>query len=171
MRILERRNGKEATFMVALLLLVSISYLGFAELTRVYVEVNMDNSPIEITSFGQYRYEDSSHISSVVGFVNNSERAIEALAITMIYYDPFNDREDGVRGIFTDILDAHQGGSGTWSTYGTPGFVKTAMAFVSAVRFVDGEVWKANPADVVARAERIPELSFLSQTEMIEIGK
>jgi len=80
------------------LLLVGISYLSLAELQRVYVIVNLDNAPVSIVEFGKYIREDDTHISSVVEYLNRSDRDIEALAITMIYYDAFNEREDGVKG-------------------------------------------------------------------------
>lgn len=151
------------------LLLVGISCLSLAELQRVYVIVNLDNAPVSITEFGKYIHEDDTHISSVVGYLNRSDRDIEALAVTTIYYDAFNEREDGIRGISTDILRAHQDERSAWSTYGKPSFVKTAMAFVSAVRFMDGEVWWADLNDIIGEAAKLPGLEFLSKTEMLEI--
>lgn len=58
-----------------------------------------------------------------------------------------------------------------WSTYGEPRFVKTAIAYVSAARFVDGEAWKADTKKVIETAGDMPELSFLSRTKMLEIEK
>ena len=157
--------------LLACLLLASLSHAGLAELARVYVIVNHQDAPLTITDFGRYKYEDENHISSVVAYRNRTNRDIEALQITIIYFDPFNDKEDAVRGISTDALRAGQTDTGTWSVYGTPGFVKTGMAFVSAVRFMDGKVWKANLETVLKEAGKIPELNFLSQTEMLEIEK
>jgi len=154
---------------LACLLLVGVSYIVVAELQRVYVIVNHANAPVTITAFGKYKYEDDTHISSVVEYTNTTGRDIEALAITMVYFDAFNEREDGVRGISTDTLPAGQQDKGAWSTYGNPGFVKTAMAFVSAVRFADGEVWLADMEDVLQEAALLPGLRFLSETEMLEI--
>jgi len=142
-----------------------------AKLTRVYVIVNMDNTPIEILSSIQLGREDEDEIGSVVRYKNRTDRDIEALGITIIYYDAFNEKEDGVRGISTEFLKAHQEGIGRWSIYGEPSFVKTAMAFVSAARFLDGEVWKADIKEVLKKAENIPELSFLSETKMLEVEK
>lgn len=89
----------------------------------------------------------------------------------MIYYDAFNEKEDGVKGISTDLLKATQTDKGGWSTYGKPGFVKTAMTFVSAVRFLDGEIWKADIEEVTKVAAKLPGLDFLSETAMLEIEK
>jgi len=142
-----------------------------AKLTRVYVIVNMDNAPIQILEFGRYYKEDEDHISSVVKYWNKTDRDIEASVITMIYYDAFNEKEDGVKGISTDFLKAQGQDSGGWSTYGKPYFVKTAIAFVSAVRFIDGEVWRADTKEVIKVASEMPQLDFLSETKMLEIEK
>jgi len=154
-----------------LFILFCFSSVSLADLTRIYIIVNMDNAPIEILEFGKYVREDEDHISSVVEYKNTTDRDIEALIISMIYFDAFNEKEDGVRGMSTRLLKAHQEESGGWSTYGEPSFVKTAMAYVSAVRFLDGEVWKADRSEVIRMAGKIPELSFLSEIEMIEIEK
>ncbi|MGB2983519.1 MAG: hypothetical protein WBC63_06630 [Candidatus Bipolaricaulia bacterium] len=171
MKIRRLFTGRATASVLACLLLVGVSHVVVAELQRVYVIVNHADAPITITGFGKYRNEDDTHISSVIEYTNATSRDIEALAITMIYFDAFNEREDGVKGISTDALPARQQDTGAWSTYGNPGFVKTAMAFVSAVRFLDGEVWHADMEDVLQEAALLPGLSFLSQTEMLEIEK
>ena len=142
-----------------------------AKLTRVYLIVNMDNAPIQILEFGRYYKEDEDHISSVVKYWNKTDRDIEASAITMIYYDAFNEKEDGVKGISTDFLKALGQHTGGWSTYGKPYFVKIAIAFVSAVRFIDGEVRRADIKEVIKVASEMPQLDFLSETKMLEIEK
>jgi len=157
--------------LLAVIIVICFSSAVLAGLTRVYVIVNMDDAPIEILEFGKYRGEDEDHISSVVEYKNKTDRDIEALAITMIYYDAFNEKEDGLMGISTDLFKATEARRGQWSTYGEPGFVKTAIAYVSAVRFIDGEVWKADTEKVIETAGKMPELSFLSRTEMLEIEK
>lgn len=157
--------------LLAVFIMGCFSYLASAKLTRIYVIVNMDNAPIEILDFGRSRREDEDYISSVVEYKNKTDRDIEALAITMIYYDAFNEKEDGVKGISTDLLKATQRRTGGWSTYGEPGFVKTAMAFISAVRFLDGEVWEADIEEVIKVASKLPGLEFLSETTMLEIEK
>lgn len=146
-----------------------VSLLVLGDLQRVYVIANHEDAPIEITAFGKYKYEDDNEISSVVEYRNKTSRDIEAFIITMIYFDAFNEREDGVKGVSTNLLPAFDEGMGAWSTYGKPSFVKTAMAFVSAVRFVDGEVWRADTEAVLAEASKLPGLTFLSKTEMLEI--
>ncbi len=140
-------------------------------LTRVYAIVNMDDAPVEIVDFGGYLGEDEDHITSVVQYKNRTERSIEAVAIAMIYYGPFNEKENSARAISTDICGPHAEFRGLWSTYGEPDFEKTAVAYVSAVRFIDGEVWRADIDEVLRKAGNMPELNFLSETEMLEIEK
>ncbi len=141
-----------------------------ADLTRVYVMVDMANAPIEILEFGKSRGEGGPFLTEEIEYKNKTDRDIEALAITMIYYDAFNETEGGLRSISIDLLKATQAGRLLWSMYGSR-FVKTAIAYVSAVRFVDGEVWKADTKKVIETAGDMPELSFLSETEMLEIEK
>ncbi len=156
---------------MALIIVACFCSIASAKLARVYVIVNMDDAPIEILVFGKSQGEDEDHISSVVKFKNRTDRDIEALAITMVYYDAFNEKQDGIMGIFTDPLYANRQRNAGWSTYGEAAFVKTAIAYVSAVRFIDGEVWKADIKKVIETAGNMPELSFLSETEMLEIEK
>ncbi len=158
--------------LLAVIIVAYFSSAALAGLTRVYVIVNMDDAPVEILDFGRYTREDEDHIFSVVQYKNRTERSIEAVAITMIYYGPFDKKEDGVRGISTDLLGPYKEIRGGWSIYGKPKFVKTAIAYVSAVRFyLSGEIWKADTEKVIETAGNMPELSFLSGAEMLEIEK
>ncbi len=156
--------------LLAVIIVACLSSAVLARLTRVYAIVNMDDAPVEIEYFGAYLGEKD-RITSVVQYKNRTERSVEAVATAMIYYGPFNEKEDGVRCISTDILGPNVEFRGKWSIYGDPELVKTAIAYVSAVRFIDGEVWKADTEKVVETAGNMPELSFLSRTEMLEIEK
>ncbi len=158
--------------LLAVIIVACFSSAVLAGLDRVYVIVNMDDAPVEILNFGRYTGEDEDHIFSVVQYKNRTERSIEAVAITMIYYGPFNKKEDGVRGISTDILGPYKEIRGGWSVYGNPEFVKTAIAYVSAVRFyLSGEIWEADTNEVIKAAGKLPGLEFLSETTMLEIEK
>ncbi len=156
--------------LLAVIIVACFSSAVLARLIRVYVAVNMDNAPIEILGFGRSREEDEDHIFSIVEYQNITDRQIEAFAITIIYYDAFNEKQAGVRGI-DDDLQPGQIWRGGWSIYGEPRFAKTAIAYVSAVRFLDGEIWKADTEKVFETAGDMPELSFLSETKMLEIEK
>jgi len=159
--------------LLALLIVVCFSSSASAKLTRIYVIVNMDNAPVEILEFGKWgRAEaDEDRIASIAEYKNKTDRDIKALAITMMYYDAFEEKEDGVKGISTDLLKASEQNRSGWSIYGKPNFVKTAIAFVSAVRFLDGEVWRADIDEVIEAAGNMPGLSFLSEAKMLEIEK
>jgi len=89
--------------------------------------------------------------------------------ITIIYFDAFNERLAGANGVSTDRMAAGSEDTGAWSKYGTPGFMKTGMAFVSAVRFLDGEVWLADTDDVLDIAQNLTGLEFLFQTDVFEV--
>ena len=158
--------------LLAIFIVACFSSAVLAGLTRVYVIVNMDDAPIEILEFGKSSGEDEDHIISVVKYKRRTDRDIEALAITMLYYNAFNEKQDGVRGISTYRLVTELENTWAWSIYGKPDLVKTAIAFVSAVRFwPDGEIWKADIDEVFRIAGNMAELSFLSETEMLEIEK
>lgn len=157
-----------------------VSVKGFSKaITRVCVIVNTDGAPVEILEFRRYYPgEDENHISSELKYKNKTDRDIEALEITIIYYNLFNDKEDEVRGISTKLLKAQKVGRGRWSKgrviiparlrfddlnpiFGRPNFVKTAIAFVSVIRFLDGEVWKADIDEIFKIAVDLPGLEFL----------
>lgn len=159
-----------------------VSVRGFSKaITRVCVIVNTDDAPVEILEFKRYYPdEDENHISSELKYKNKTDRDIEALAITIIYYNLFNDKEDEVKGVSTKLLKAQKVNRGRWSTgwvavlapqglrfddlnplFGRPNFVKTAIAFVSTIRFLDGEVWKADIDEVFKIAADLPGLEFL----------
>ena len=170
MRAKGKRKMKQ--ILLAIIIVACFSSAVLARLTRVYVIVNMDDAPVEILEFGKSSREDEDHISSVVRYRKRTDRDIEALAITILYYDAFDEKQDGVIGISTYRLATELENTGAWSIYGKPDFVKTAIAFVSAVRFwPDGEVWKADIDEVFRTAANMPGLSFLSRTEMLEIEK
>jgi hypothetical protein len=152
--------------------LVCTSWASFGQLRRDYVFVNLPGAPVQITAFGQAKYEEENRIKSVVQYRNVTTRAIEAAEITMIYFNPFNDKEAGVRGITTDLLGPGQEEVGSWSVYGTPSLVKTAMAFVSAVRFADnGEVWRTDVAALEKAAAALPILGFLTGVESLTVDE
>ncbi len=157
--------------LLAIIIIACFSSAVLADLTRVYVIVNMDDAPIEILKFGESPAADFDEILSAVRYKNRTDRNIEAYAITMIYYNAFNEKEDGRRGISTTLLRARQQISSEWFGFRGISLVKTAIAYVSAVRFIDGEVWKADIEDVFRIAGNMPELSFLSEIEMLEIEK
>ncbi len=72
--------------LLAVIIVACFSSAVLARLTRVYVIVNMDDAPVEILEFRKSSREDEDHISSVVKYKKRTDRDIEALAITMIYY-------------------------------------------------------------------------------------
>lgn len=142
-------------------------------ITRIYVLVNTDNAPIEILSFGKGHTESRGSFSGEVQYKNRTDRDIEALAITMVCYDVFNDEQGFDRGVevFPTPLKAGEEDSICLAVAGESSIVKTVMAFVSAVRFLDGEVWKVDTKKFTEIAGNMPELSFLSALEMLQIEK
>ncbi len=83
-----------------------------AGLARVYVIVNMDDAPVEILEFGRYQRKGENRIASVVDYKNITDRQIEAFAITIIYYDAFDEKQVGVRDIDDDLQPGLKYGGG-----------------------------------------------------------
>lgn len=136
-------------------------------ITRIYVLVNTDDAPVEILAFGKVHVEPWDCFSGEVEYENRTDRDIEALAITMVCYDVFNDQQGFDRGVdvFPTPLKPGEEGSIYLAVAGESSIIKTAVAFISAVRFLDGEVWEVDILavyrGVVRIARNIPELSFL----------
>ena len=103
-----KSSGRSSRFLACLAVLGAASICN-ANLQRVYVIVNHPDAPIEIVAFGKYVGEDDDHIYSIVRYRNRTGRSIEAQAITMLYFDAFNEREAGVKGISTARSDARPG--------------------------------------------------------------
>jgi len=146
------------------------SSLGVARLRRVNVALNPDDTPIKLLSIeDDVKIDYVDRIDSVVDYVNTTDRDVEALAITIVYFDAFDEQLCGTRVICTDGLAPGDGNGSRCIIVGPPGFVKTAVAFVSAVRFLDGEVWHADIALVLETASLHDELKFLDCPELLEI--
>ena len=110
---LRRRKKMKQILLAVSIVLCACSLVSagiFREaVTRIHVIVNADDAPIEILEFRRYYPdEDENHISSEVEYKNRTDRDIEALAITIIYYNLFNNKEAGVKGISTKLLKAQK---------------------------------------------------------------
>ncbi len=138
------------------------------EITRIFVLVNTDDAPVEILSFENPVYWKSPRYG--VEYKNRTDRDIEALAIIAVCYDVFNNEQGFSRDVnaFPTSLKAGKESSISLSlwTAGISEIIKTVMTFISAVRFLDGEVWEVDYFEVFETTVNMSELSFIDPTEI-----
>lgn len=132
----------------------------------VYAEsaviLKQSNTPLKISSYtASYVPElsrSSEKIKHSVSYHNTSSKEIVALQIGLTAFDAFN----GFMGRFSgwSIEKIPPGGakSGEWTQrpYAAFSFENygTGVAYVNAVRFSDGSIWRANLSEVLAELQK-----------------
>ncbi len=146
-----------------LLLLVGIfTSVSLAQKTSRIIE--QSQAPIKIVSYeadyqkgGKY---SSKGIRHEVEYRNISKRNIVALKIGLVSFDVWNEFLNQTGGISMIILSPNETEDGTWiaRAYGDFSFY-TGLAYVSNVRFSNGEIWSAD-LDNIAKELRKVEKDF-----------
>jgi len=140
----------------------------------VAVTANGENSvvltqraaPLKITRYKatyeeEYRGTYSSHpdqIRHTVFCQNISGKVVVAYQIGLVAFDAFNNLMDKFNGwsIKTISIDGSADGVWTQSPYAAFSFqgYGTGVAYVNAVRFEDGSIWRADLAEVLLELQR-----------------
>jgi hypothetical protein len=135
--------------------------------------VDQPDSPLKIILYnaayqegGRYSTEGIHH---AVEYQNISGRIVEAVQIGLVSFDVWNDYLDRTGGLPLDVLALNAKDKGTWVTgrYRGSSFL-TGVAYVSKVRFNDGEIWEADLqsiADELAKIEEGFDVSRLTERE------
>ena len=97
-------------------------------------------------------------IKHAVAYKNTSGKEIVALQIGLAVFDAFNNFMDGFKAWSTDTIAVDTEGNGEWEQqpYAMFGFAKygTGVAYVKAVRFADGTIWRADMAEVLTEMQK-----------------
>lgn len=161
------RNANKGTNMIKrlpLLLSVFLLTLNSAFPQRITPETRIltqSTSPIKILSYsGTYapsgsRYVDRG-IHHELEFENTSGRNIVAIEFGLVSFDVWNEFLDRTGGITMQLLEAGKKDKGEWvaSRYSDFSF-HTGVAYVSKVRFDNGEIWSADTNAVLAEMRKI----------------
>jgi hypothetical protein len=148
------------------LLLTSImlvcSIHALAQRTKPETKIILQpNSPVRIMSFNAMYFSGSSTyvsrgIHNELEFENVSPRNIVAIEFGLVAFDIWNEFLDRTGGITMSGLAAGVKDKGKWvaSRYADFSF-HTGVAYVSKVRFDDGEIWTADNAGILLEMRKI----------------
>jgi hypothetical protein len=135
---------------------------------------------VELSGFGfKNAYKDRrTRFETSMRWKNLGTQPITALEIVILKYDAFNRRLIGERWTVTGNDSANWSPlqPGSSSGDGTIGFgeelVFTAVAYVRAVRLVDGTVWEVNPTQLLAELKKsVPGFKDFGRLEPDPKGK
>ena len=89
-------------------------------------------------------------------YENSSERTVVAIQFGLVSFDIWNEFLDRTGGVTIDTLRAAAKDKGEWvaTAYGDFSF-HTGVAYVSKVRFEDGEIWSADLNSVLHELRKI----------------
>jgi hypothetical protein len=123
--------------------------------------ISQPNSPIKISSYSatyestESRYTDRG-IHHEVEYENSSQKNIVAIEFGLVAFDIWNEFLDRTGGITMTPLRVGSKTKGEWvaSRYADFSF-HTGVAYVSKVRFEDGEIWQADMSAILLEMRKI----------------
>lgn len=143
-----------------LILAVAVPAIALQPTAKV---ISQPGTPIEIVSYraayvpgsGAYIQEGIQH---AVEYKNVSGRVIDAVQIGLVSFDVWNEFLDRTLGLATDSLGPNAAKKGTWvaRAYADFSFL-TGVAYVSKVRFRDGEIWQADLDSIASELRQIEQ--------------
>ena len=144
-------------------LLMLVSATANAETAVILTQ---KSAPLRIIKYDATYQEESrtaysSHsdqIKHTVSCENLSDKRVVAFQIGLVAFDAFNDFMDKFDGWSFKTLNTGENGESVWtqSPYAAFSFRKygTGVAYVSAVRFEDGAIWRANLAEILLELQK-----------------
>ncbi len=150
------------TVLLGALLVLAVEPLGAAEPKALVL--TQEEAPVLITKY-QTRYNrsdkfDENGVGHKLDYKNRSERRILAVEFGFVEFTVWDEHIETLIANDLDPVGGGKSGDGSWLHDPPTGFLfHTGIAYVSRVRFEDGEIWTANPEDVAAHMRSI-EPSF-----------
>jgi len=132
------------------------------------VTLKQSNAPLTITQYsasfeeersgGRYSSGNPDQINHSVTYINSSNKNIVALQIGLASFDAFNGFMGRFSGWTTEKVAAGESKKGEWShrpyaAFSFKGY-GTGVAYVNAVRFEDGSIWRANLKEILAEMQK-----------------
>jgi hypothetical protein len=123
--------------------------------------INQPNAPIKIISYNAvYVGSSSSYVSRGIHhsleYENSSGRTVVAIQFGLVSFDIWNEFLDRTGGVTMETIAPGSKEKGKWvaTSYADFSF-HTGVAYVSKVRFDDGEIWSADLTSVVLELRKI----------------
>ena len=123
--------------------------------------INQPTSPIKIISYNAvYIGSSSTYVSRGIHhnleYENASVRTVVAVQFGLVSFDIWNEFLDRTGGVTMETIEPGSKEKGKWvaTSYADFSF-HTGVAYVSKVRFDDGEIWSADLPSVVLELRKI----------------
>ena len=118
--------------------------------------LEQDNAPVSIRKYEPRSwgsgYDASDGVRHSLRFRNDTDRVVVAVKLGALCYNVFNEFQEGSEAIVVkDILPGKRESDVIVTYHDDPSSFLTGLAYVSKVRFMDGEVWEADPDDLDAQ--------------------
>jgi hypothetical protein len=156
---------KRITVLVCAALALAIQPMRAAEPKALVL--TQAESPVVITKY-QTRYTRSDKATELginhrLDYKNRTDRRILAIEFGFVEFTVWNEHIETLIANDLDEVGGGKSGDGSWLHDPATGFLfHTGIAYVSRVRFEDGEIWTANPDDIVEHIRGV-EASFSAE--------
>jgi len=131
--------------------------------------IDQPEAPVVITKYtarqlGTGKVE--SGLNYRLEYRNRSERRVEAIEVGIVAFDIWNEYLDKLMATDLDSIGSGKSGDGSWIHDPAAAFLfHTGVAYVSRVRFENGDIWTA---DLDAVAENIRSVQSGFSAEMLK---
>lgn len=122
--------------------------------------LDQPGAPVALTrykaDYDGVRLFQSDGVRHEIAFRNPGDRDIAAVKFRFVMYSVFNDVIEETDGVFLDPLPSGESESDSW-TYDPPeaSTFHVGAAYVSKVRFADGDLWEADAEMIEAQLSQI----------------
>jgi hypothetical protein len=118
--------------------------------------LEQDGAPVTIRKYDPEPWvlgaEYNDGVRHEVRFRNDTDRMVVAVKFGALCYNIFNEFQEGSEGIVVkDVLPGKRVNHIVWTYLDDPPSFFSGLIYVAKVRFLDGEVWEADPDDLDAQ--------------------
>jgi len=150
---------------IALAILATVPSIAVAESA---VTLRQANAPLTLTQYSasfdgetsssRYSSGNPDQIIHSVTYTNASNKKIVALQIGLASFDAFNGFMGRFSGWATETVAVGESKKGEWNQRPYAAFsfkgYGTGVAYVNAVRFDDGSIWRANLKEILSEMQK-----------------
>ncbi|MCF6285451.1 MAG: hypothetical protein L3K26_09705 [Candidatus Hydrogenedentes bacterium] len=124
--------------------------------------ISQESSPLTITSYSAKYQRGSEYaeegIRHAIKYKNTSKKKVVAVQFGLVSFDVWNEFIDRTGGVGIEDIASGSSKKGTWMARAYSDFsFLTGFAYVSKVRFEDGEIWEADLDDIAEEMQKIEE--------------
>ena len=118
--------------------------------------LTQDDAPVSIRKYEPQSWgsghDANDGVRHRLRFRNDTDRVVVAVKLGALCYNVFNEFQEGSEAIVVkDILPGKRESDVIVTYHDDPSSFLTGLAYVAKVRFMDGEVWEADPDELDAQ--------------------